>query len=578
LGILLTGLLAFPAGVGAGPPRYATTDPKVSYVGSAACQGCHQAIYEGYRKTAMGRSMSRARDFRPPGLAEAPVRVKHPRTNRRYEVFLKDGRVFQAEFERDALGQELFRTTHELDYVVGSGIRGLTFILRRGAHLFQAPLSYYASKGKWDLSPGYERSRYGFDRQIQVSCLACHAGRPRPVEGRPGFFQDPPFAELAIGCENCHGPGEAHVNARLQGAEEGGGPRTIFNPATAPARLGENVCMRCHQWGDARVLQPDKTHFDFRPGADLYETLAILKIPPKRSGQMSDLLEHHFAMEWSRCFRASGGELSCFSCHEVHNPPLPDEKAAYYRSKCLQCHEDQNCSLPAEQREAHTPANDCAGCHMPQRELQEIRHTALTNHRIPARPGQPLPEEFFEQSTPGLEDLILVNLPPDAREAALPLTTHFRAYAEMLGEHPEYRAAYLDLLDGLAESEPDHPMALAALGQRAKLEGSPEAVERAAAYFRRAVERGATAPGVYSELAELLGREGRYAEALDTIEAGLDRAPFHRGLSRLRIFALIKLERYAEAEQQVRPHAKLFPGDAEVRNLLRRIEADAGGR
>jgi hypothetical protein len=516
---------------------------------------------------------------------QSPVTVTHPRLNRSYQVYRDGEELFQTEYELDPSGKEVFRTTHKLDYAIGSGTRGITYITRRAQHLFQAPLSYYASTGAWELSPGYETLDHGFNRQIETSCLACHAGKLNLVAEKRGFFGEPPFEELAIGCENCHGPGQIHVRERLKTLEVSGQvDHTIFDPSKAPPRLGENVCMGCHQWGDARTLLPGKTHFDFRPGDYLYDTLAILKVPPDPSKQADPskkadpskqegvLLEHHFGMQMSLCFRASAGALSCFGCHEVHNPPQPNDKVAYYRQKCLQCHTGETCGIPLAKREALTPVNDCAGCHMPRRDLRGIRHTALTNHRIPRNPDAPLPAELFELTTAGLPDLVLLN-PPPGEDAALPLATRFRAYAEIALGRPEYESKSLRLLDQLAAGEPADAFVLAALGHQAKLEKTADADHRAIAYLTKAAEQNTGFDSVYYDLAEILSRSGGGIEVLAIVDKGIARAPFSRTLSRMRTFTLLQLERYAEAEETIRRHVDLFPADAEIRELYEKIEA-----
>ncbi len=575
---LLLPLLLAPASKGEpAPVQYETTRPDVTYVGSKACSGCHQQIYSTHFTTAMGRSMGPANDPVHLRLGPPPVTVKHPRLNRHYQVYRSGDQLFQAEYELDPSGKEVFRTTHPLDYAVGSGARGITYIVRRGNHLFQAPLSYYAGKGTWELSPGYESDDWGFNRQIETSCLACHAGRPKPVANKPGFFEDPPFEELAIGCETCHGPGEAHLNARLKKLEVSGEvDRTIFDPSKAPPRLGENVCMGCHQWGDARTLQSGKTYFDFRPGAYLYDTLAILKAPPEPAANESVLLEHHFGMQMSRCFQASEGKLSCFSCHEVHRPPKPSAKSAYYRGKCLSCHTDQSCGVPLAERQARQPANDCAACHMPRRDLEGIRHTALTNHRISLDPGNVPYDELVHLQTPGLPDLLLLN-PPEGEKIELPLATRLRAFAEMASEKPDFAAKSSQLLDQLAAGNPDDPFVLAGLGRRAKQEKTPDGDRRAIEYLSKAVELNSPLDSVYYDLAEILNRAGRGEEALAVVDKGIAQAPFSRTLSRMRTFTLLKLERYEEAEKTIRRHVELFPSDAELRELLRKIDAANAG-
>jgi len=55
---------------------------------------------------------------------------------------------------------------------------------------------------EWDLSPGYEFADYGFNRPMAAGCVVCHSGRPRLARDRNGVYLDPPFQEMAIGCEN----------------------------------------------------------------------------------------------------------------------------------------------------------------------------------------------------------------------------------------------------------------------------------------------------------------------------------------------------------------------------------------
>ena len=61
-----------------------------------------------------------------------------------------------------------------------------------------------------------------------------------------------------------------------------GSDSTIVNPERLSSQLADDICMSCHQAGDARVLQPGKTYQDFRPGEPLERTVAIFQIPPTR--------------------------------------------------------------------------------------------------------------------------------------------------------------------------------------------------------------------------------------------------------------------------------------------------------
>ena len=158
----------------------------------------------------MGRSMS---EITPPLLEKIPnsASVIDDRLHRHFDVHVEDGKLFQSENEIDADGKERFRETHPIDWIIGSGANGFGALLTRGEFIFEAPLSFYSKTQAWALSPGYEFGDYGFNRPILPGCIACHSGQPQAVLTGNGRFLDPPFHELAIGCENCHGPGAAHV-------------------------------------------------------------------------------------------------------------------------------------------------------------------------------------------------------------------------------------------------------------------------------------------------------------------------------------------------------------------------------
>ena len=187
------------------------------YVGSRVCAKCHPSTYESFSRTDMGRSMS---EITPSLLKRVPASASifDPKLNRHFEIYARDGNLYQSEYQTAVDGKEVFRETQKLEWIIGSGANGSGAIVRRDDYLFEAPLSIYAKIDSWALSPGYELGDYGFNRPILPGCIACHSGQPRPVLDGNGRFQEPPFTELAIGCENCHGPGQSHVAAAQMGS------------------------------------------------------------------------------------------------------------------------------------------------------------------------------------------------------------------------------------------------------------------------------------------------------------------------------------------------------------------------
>ena len=512
-----------------------------AYVGSKACYGCHTAIFNSFRTTGMGRSMMTAADWHPSGVPDAAqigaFAVKHAVSG-----------WTQSESE-----PEVFSVDHPIDYVVGSGSNGVSFLIRRGRYLFQAPLSFYSRSGKWDLSPGYERVALGFGRIVPEECINCHAGRANPLPHLTGAYSEPPFAEVAIGCENCHGPGEAHIRSsgKLAGA--------IVNPAKLSPNLADNICMNCHQVGDARVTQPGKTYQEFRPGESLFDTAVIFK--QKGADEQSDLLQHYSAMQASLCFRGSGGKMSCLTCHDPHIQPNAAEAANYYRQKCLTCHTDASCRLPLATRRAKQQSDNCIGCHMPKRDVTQISHSALTNHRIPAREGEAIPPSRDVE----IDGLQVVN-PPVGRAVHLSKVVELKAYKQMLTKSADYQQRYRSLLEDLAKSDLEDSFVQAAAGDQAFSDGR---YEEAVTHLKLGLGEGT--PALYLELGQSLAKLGRDQEAIECLKTGVALDPYDAVMQKTLILQYINAKSYSDARVLMEQYVSTFPEDAFMRGLLARV-------
>jgi Tetratricopeptide repeat len=549
------------------------------YIGSQACSRCHLEIYRRFSQTSMGRSMSLAS---PAFLANWPASASYTgeRLDRRFEVYSRDGRLYQSESGIVADGKESFRDAHQLEWIIGAGVNGFGAILQKDHYLFQAPLSFYSKPMSWGPSPGYESTDLGFNRPITPGCIFCHSGRPNSVAGSNGQFQDTPFSELAIGCEKCHGPGAAHIEA-MHGSNGQMGKKNgqvqslesrIVNPASLSPYLADNICMACHQTGDVRVLQPGKSYQDVRPGFPLDDTLSILMIPPTRDSPPSeDHVQHYYSMILSKCYRASSGRLSCITCHDPHVEPTHEEAPAYFAAKCLTCHTNQSCKLPIESRMQRTPANDCVACHMSKREIQVISHSSATNHRILARPDEPFPKVTFQQTTAALPDLIHLNPAPGQQAAPLPLLTLLQAYGELAENKPEYVAPYLKVLGQLEKARSDDPLVQAALGRRDLKNGD---FQNAASHLRRALESRPPVATTYADLADALSHLGQKEEALPLLDKAIELDPFNPVARKMLVVRLIETKQFARAHDALKRYLEIFPQDDFMRKMLARAEGN----
>jgi Tetratricopeptide repeat len=569
---LMVGPILGPAPAGSQSKRNAaalTDSAGDGYIGSSACAQCHAEIFKRYSQTSMGRSMS---VITPELLQTIPVKasIYDEKIDRHFEVYASNGKLYQAEFQAKAGQNPTFRDTHELDWLLGSGMNGFGGIVQREGFLFQAPLSFYSKTKAWALSPGYEFGDYGFSRPILAGCIFCHSGRPRPITQSNGHFEDPPFAELAIGCENCHGPGALHRTSALAAAghQPKGKDLQIVNPARLSPALANNICMSCHQAGDVRVLKPGKTFQDFRPGTPLDDTLSILIIPPTHeSPPQADHLEHYYSMTLSKCYRLSQAAMSCITCHDPHVEPSREVAPHFFAEKCMKCHTDKSCRAASETRQHTDPPDNCIGCHMPKRDVQVIQHASITNHRILARPDEPFPDITFKETTSSLPDLIHLNPSPTSKNDPLPRLNLLQAYGELSETHPQYVSRYFVLLSDLESTEANNALVQSALGHRDLKNGR---FAQAAQHLQLSVQIEPRQASVYGDLAEALAKLDRHDESLAALRTGIALDPFNPVLQKTLIVQLIQTKRYAEAKTALAHYLEVFPQDDFMRHMLER--------
>jgi Flp pilus assembly protein TadD len=359
---------------------------QIAYVGNSACATCHLSIYESYSRHPMALTS---------GVVNQPITessFRHAPSSIIYRIYRKGSKAF---FSYERPGDPTTNGKQELHYFVGSGTRGRSYLFSIDGFLYQAPISYYAQKSRWAISPGYESYREMPTRPIEASCLYCHTSQVQPISGTQNRYFSPPFAHSAVSCERCHGPGGEHVKGR--GA--------MVNPAKLGPERRDSVCAQCHLIGEARIQRPGKSLDMFRPGDLLSEYVSHFVYEDKDKIGLR-AVSHVEAVSQSLCKRLSEGGMSCFNCHDPHSVPAAQHKAAYFREKCLACHQQR----PTSDQSQHYSKNfDCASCHMPKTSSRDISHTTVTDHRIlrkpldqvtPLKPGPRLTQFGAKESDP----------------------------------------------------------------------------------------------------------------------------------------------------------------------------------
>jgi tetratricopeptide (TPR) repeat protein len=366
---------------------YRNVRPEVRYVGDEVCIRCHREAADGYRKHPMARSLTPVARADPVERYDARAQNPFEATGFTYEIERSAGRLTHAEKRLDAKGRLVAELKADVQYALGSGTRGRSYLVDHDGFLFQSPISWYAGSNVWDLAPTYRTNNQHFNRPIPAECLFCHANRAESVDDSLNHFRTPVFQGYAIGCERCHGPGELHVRLRESDQPVDGVDDTIVNPERLTPELRESVCQQCHLQGVVRVVKQNRRLGDYRPGLSLNQFMSYFVLPPnqvdtKRAvGQVEQMYS-------SRCFQESGrkgAKLGCISCHDPHYYPDANEKVDYYRQRCLTCHTEKSCALEVVLRREKNSDN-CIACHMPNVASSDIAHTAITDHRIVRRP------------------------------------------------------------------------------------------------------------------------------------------------------------------------------------------------
>lgn len=212
-------------------------------------------------------------------------------------------------------------------------------------------------------------------------CITCHADQDQrfknTVMGKA--FAHPHSPEEARGCESCHGPGRAHVDA-------GGGKDTI------PVRFGKDspnsvaeqnaACIDCHARGshlfwkgsphetrgiacvDCHQVKQEihtKLSADARYSSPLSENRGLNKKQPELCLQCHQMRRAQLQRSSHMPYRE--GKVTCTSCHNPHGTPNPAQLIqSSTNENCLSCHTERRGPFLWE----HPPVlENCANCHEP---------------------------------------------------------------------------------------------------------------------------------------------------------------------------------------------------------------------
>ena len=210
-------------------------------------------------------------------------------------------------------------------------------------------------------------------------CITCHEDQNHRFKNTVmGKIMARPRTPLeARGCESCHGPGKAHVEA-------GGGKDSI------PIRFGRDsnnsieeqnsVCLDCHARGnrlfwkgsphesramacvDCHQVKQEiqaKLSSETRYSAPLSENRGVKKPQPELCLGCHQMRRAQLQRSSHMPYRE--GKVTCTSCHNPHGTPNPKQLIqSTTNENCLSCHTERRGPFLWE----HPPVvENCANCH-----------------------------------------------------------------------------------------------------------------------------------------------------------------------------------------------------------------------
>lgn len=369
------------------------------YVTSDQCQSCHPNQYDSWHRSFHRRMTQPATpenvvaDFRDTRVQWQGRTYELKRRGREFRVARLEGAV-SAPAQGGGTEEE-----QRIGMVTGSHHMQVFWVpAHSGNAQLDFPLAYLIADARW--VPFQDTFLHAPQAPQPLlawhgSCVLCHSVAGQPREDARTRAADTQVGELGIACESCHGPGESHIQANLNPWRRyrlhrtGEADPTIVNPRRLSPRLASQVCGQCHsiKW-TPNPGEVNLAGFAYRPGDDLDRTATIIR-PAKLDTQpwMRRPLEAHpefipdrywndgvarisgrdyNSMIESKCYQR--GQLSCLSCHSMHDSSPTNQLAARMASNeaCLKCHEKFRANSAAHSHHAaDSSGNLCYNCHMP---------------------------------------------------------------------------------------------------------------------------------------------------------------------------------------------------------------------
>jgi predicted CXXCH cytochrome family protein len=326
--------------------QQATSVQAAHYVGSQACQSCHQDIYARWQKTAM------ANIVRDPKIHPDAIIPDLSKADPEIVKFTKD----------------------DIAFTYGSRWKQRYF-KKVGDDYFPLPAQWNIETKKWSKyhvpDTGDWWAKYYPDpagdnsaRPTGPTCDGCHSVNYNIATKK--------VTEWNVGCEQCHGAGSDHAtNPKLF---------NILNPARQNFVQANDTCIQCHSQGQPLSNPIKGKYYDWPVGYHAGLNLSdYWKLEEHKLGETTFT---HFPDGTAHKNRMQGNDfvqslmynrgVTCFSCHDPHGSKNDAMLRKPANEVCATCHSPGSQNGPhtatLEQHTHHAAdsvGSQCVSCHMP---------------------------------------------------------------------------------------------------------------------------------------------------------------------------------------------------------------------
>jgi predicted CXXCH cytochrome family protein len=334
----------------------ASTADTAHYVGSQACEKCHEQIYGHWKKTPMANIV---RDPR-----EHPDAIIPNLATNNVAKFTKD----QVAFVYGSIWKQRYFTKISDDY-------------------FPLPVQWEVNNHKWSKYFAADKADWwakfyppdNMKRPTGPTCDGCHS---------VGYdIHTKQVAEWNVGCERCHGPGGEHVAHPLRD--------NIVNPAHMNYVAASDTCISCHSQGRPLTSPIEGKYYDWPVG--YHVGLRLQDFWKLEDHTLAETNFYYFADGTAHKNRMQGNDfmqsvmyrrgITCFDCHDVHGTNNYAQLREPADKLCLECHGLLSPNGPRTATlEEHThhkagsTGSQCVACHMPAIETEGPANTMVHAH------------------------------------------------------------------------------------------------------------------------------------------------------------------------------------------------------